>query len=174
MSILLRESGGHRWQRIPPTEKRGRVHTSTVTVAVFEVKPPEQWMIKDSEIEIFTTKDSGPGGQHRNKTESCVVMRHKPTGIEAKAAEKSQHQNRRAAREMLEVRVAEFLSNQMKKKLDATRRDMIGSGMRGDKIRTYREQDNVVIDHRTGRKISLSVVEDGHIDALVRRTAEGT
>lgn len=163
---LLREAGGHRWQRVPPTERRGRVHTSTVTVAAFELKAESEWRLREADIEVFTTKDTGPGGQHRNKTESCVVMRHKPTGIEAKAASKSQHANRRTARETLEARVAAFLAAGRKADEDARRRQMVGSGERGDKIRTYRERDDIVTDHRTGKKARLSDVLSGRLDLL--------
>lgn len=158
---LTQESGGHRWQRVPPTERKGRVHTSTVTVAVLEVRPADQFCLQERDIEVFTTKDSGPGGQHRNKTESCVIMRHKPTGIEAKAASRSQHDNRRAAREVLESRVAAHLAAQVQSGLDAQRRSQVGSGMRGDKIRTYRCQDEVVTDHRSGNKMRLREVMAG-------------
>lgn len=166
LSPLLREAGGHRWQRIPPTERRGRVHTSTVTVAVFECAPEAMWEINERDIEVFTTRDTGPGGQHRNKTESCVVMRHKPTGIEAKAAAKSQHQNRRTARAMLEARVRAFVDTRAAAGLAQNRKLQVGSGMRGDKIRTYREQDDQVSDHRTGRKARLSRVREGKIELL--------
>lgn len=92
---MLQESGGHRWQRIPPTERKDRVHTSTVTVVALLVPEEREWKLSDKDITIFTTKDSGPGGQHRNKTESCVIMRHIPTGIEAKASSKSQYANKK-------------------------------------------------------------------------------
>lgn len=164
---LLGEAGGHRWQRIPPTERKGRVHTSTVTVAAFEIRPEAQWVLRDSEIEVFTTRDTGPGGQHRNKTESCVILRHRPTGIEAKcAAAKSQHANRRTAREMLEARVAAHFAAISKAAGDARRKAMIGSGMRGDKIRTYRQQDDLATDHRSGRKCRLSGVVRGNLPLL--------
>lgn len=166
IDLLLNESGGHRWQRIPPTERRGRVHTSTVTVAVFEVRPETEWTLKESDIEVFTTKDSGPGGQHRNKTESCVVMRHRPTGIEAKASAKSQHQNRKTARAMLEARVRALAESQASALLAHHRKAQVGSGMRADKIRTYREQDDLVIDHRTGAKVRLSKVRAGDLESL--------
>jgi len=166
LSPLLREAGGHRWQRIPPTERRGRVHTSTVTVAVFECAPEAMWEIAERDIEVFTTKDSGPGGQHRNKTESCVVMRHKPTGIEAKASAKSQHQNRRTARAMLEARVRAVVDAKAASSQARNRKSQVGSGMRGDKIRTYREQDDQVTDHRSGRKARLSRVREGMIELL--------
>lgn len=162
----MNESGGHRWQRIPPTERRGRVHTSTVTVAVFEIKEPTSWRLKESDITTFTTKDSGPGGQHRNKTESCVIMRHEPTKIEAKAAEKSQHQNRRTARELLEHRVAAYMADQSKRQSDGDRKQLVGSGMRGDKIRTYREQDGIVTDHRSDKKVRLKDVLRGQLELL--------
>ena len=166
LASLLSEAGGHRWQRVPPTEKRGRVHTSTVTVAVFECGAEAEWRIDDRDIEVFTTKDTGPGGQHRNKTESCGVMRHKPTGIEAKASARSQHQNRKAARAMLEARVRALMDAKATSSLAQNRRLQVGSGMRGDKIRTYREQDDVATDHRTGRKARLSRVRQGKIELL--------
>lgn len=166
IELLLNEAGGHRWQRIPPTERRGRVHTSTVTVAVFEIVPEKQWALKDADIEIFTTRDSGPGGQHRNTTDSCVVMRHRPTGIEAKAAAKSQHQNRKTARSMLEARVRAVMDERMSRDRADDRRRQVGSGMRADKIRTYRQQDDQATDHRTGRKVRLSKIRAGSLEDL--------
>lgn len=158
---LLNEAGGHRWQRVPPTERKGRVQTSTVTVAVFEVMAQSQFTLNERDIEVFTTKDSGPGGQHRNKTESCVVMRHAPTGIEAKSATKSQHDNRKLAREVLESRVRAFYADAQSAKDSEHRRRQVGSGQRGDKIRTYREQDNTVTDHASGCKARLSELRVG-------------
>lgn len=163
---LLMEAGGHRWQRIPPTERRGRVHTSTVTVAVFAVAPEAEWRLREADIDVFTTKDTGPGGQHRNKTESCVVMRHRPTGIEAKAASKSQHANRRAARETLEARVATHFAAVAKANADRHRSAMVGTGQRGDKVRTYRQADDRVTDHRTGLKARLSAIMRGDLSQV--------
>ena len=160
------EAGGHRWQRVPPSERRGRVHTSTVTVAAFLLPAHKSYALRDVDIEIFTTMDGGPGGQHRNKTESCVVMRHLPTGIEAKAASKSQHRNRVTAREMLEARVAAHLQSVDKRDADDRRRVMVGSGMRGDKVRTYRVRDEIVTDHRTGKKARLVDVLNGQLEKL--------
>ena len=160
---LLMEAGGHRWQRIPPTERNGRVHTSTVTVAAFVLRDDVPLRIPDRDIEVRTTRDSGPGGQHRNTTDSCVVMRHKPTGIEAKAANKSQHRNRITARQMLEARVAAFEADKASASTAKARKQMVGSGMRGDKIRTYRTRDDMVNDHRTGRKARLRDVLAGRL-----------
>lgn len=142
------------------------MHTSTVTVAVLEPPAKGAYRLADRDIEVFTTRDSGPGGQHRNTTDSCVVMRHKPTGIEAKAAAKSQHHNRRVARELLETRVAQFYSDKEETARARQRRRQLGSGQRGDKIRTYREKDGRVSDHRSGRKCSLGRVMKGELQRV--------
>ena len=160
---MLQEAGGHRWQRVPPTERRGRVHTSTVTVAVFKLQADMGFHISERDIKIFKTMDSGPGGQSRNKTESCVIMRHLPTGIEAKSAAKSQHRNLVIARQMLEARVSAHAAKIAADKTAAERRQMVGSGMRGDKIRTYRVRDDQVTDHRSGRKLRLQDVLAGQL-----------
>lgn len=143
------------------------MHTSTVTVAVFKVECAVHSILSDRDIEVFTTRDRGAGGQHRNTTDSCVVMRHKPTGIEAKAAAKSQHQNRRVAREMLEARVQALYAAQILDAVVGKRRDMVGTGERADKIRTYREQDDLVSDHRTGRKTRLKNICAGFLESVL-------
>jgi peptide chain release factor 1 len=131
------------------------------------VVPEEsEWKINEKEIMIFTTKDSGPGGQHRNKTESCVIMRHLPTGIEAKASSKSQHQNKRTAREMLETRVKRHYDNLKYDAINKQRAEDRGSGMRGDKVRTYRERDDIVTDHRNDVKQRLKDVRSGKLESL--------
>jgi len=163
---LMNEAGGHRWQRVPPTERRGRVHTSTVTVAVFLVLTERSWTLRENELSVFTTRGSGAGGQHRNKTDSCVVMRHLPTGIEVRVDGRCQHQNRRRARELIEARVAAHLNQAASLSKDAARKAMVGSGMRGDKIRTYREQDDAVTDHRSGKRARLSDVRNGQLNKL--------
>jgi peptide chain release factor 1 len=169
--MLEREGGGHRWQRIPPTEKRGRVQTSTVTVAVLDLsgsgasKRTEN-LIDDRDIEMVFTKDTGPGGQHRNKTESCVVLTHRPTGIKAKSADRCQHANRRQARAVLEERVAEYYATIARRTTDDERRRQVGSGERGDKIRTYSLQHDIVHDHRSDRKASAKKVLAGDLGAL--------
>ena len=117
--------------------------------------------LRDDDILIITTKDSGAGGQHRNKTESCVVMTHIPTGIQAKAAAKCQHANRRAARATLEERVVQHYHIIQKSSYDADKRAQLGSGQRGDKTRTYRCQDDLVIDHSSGSKTRLRDVLKG-------------
>jgi peptide chain release factor 1 len=133
---------------------------------VFPVQEEREWVLSESDIEVFTTKDSGPGGQHRNKTESCVVVRHLPTGIEAKSASKSQHQNRKTARAMLESRVKALVMRAQDEEKAKDRKNKVGSGQRADKIRTYRQQDDLVTDHRSGRKARLSKVAAGNLELL--------
>lgn len=162
------ESGGHRYQRIPPTERRGRIHTSTVTVAVLEGIQQNDWTISDKDIEYRTTRDSGPGGQHRNTTDSCVYAKHIPTGIEVKSATKSQHRNRILARSMLEARIKEADENLNRERVDTIRRNLVGSGMRGDKIRTYRFKDGIVIDHRSEKKYQLKSILEGRLNIIWR------
>lgn len=164
LKFLLNESGGHRWQRISPTERRGRIHTSTVTVVSSELKDTSICKLLESDITTFITKNSGPGGQHRNKTETCVVMRHEPTKIEAKAASKSQSQNRKIARMLLEHRVTTMMMMNETVQRDIKRKELAGSGQRGDKIRTYREQDDIVIDHRSGKKSRLRDFRKGKLE----------
>lgn len=123
-------------------------------------------MLNEKDIQTFTKRSSGPGGQHVNTTDSCVVMRHLPTGIEAKAASKSQHQNRKTAREVLEARVKSFYSVRKTETLDKKRNEDRGSGMRGDKVRTYRDRDDVVTDHRSEVKVRLRDVRAGKLEGL--------
>lgn len=133
---------------------------------MFEERPESEWALPEKDIQTWTTKDTGPGGQHRNKTESCVVMRHVPTGIEAKAAAKSQLQNRKTARQMLEARVAAHYQALSRQHLAQNRKTQVGSGMRGDKVRTYREQDDLATDHRNGAKARLSTVLAGALNKM--------
>lgn len=148
------EAGGHRWQRIPPTEKRGRVHTSTVTVAVMDIVEFSSSFSED-DVEFQRSRGTGPGGQHRNVTESCVVAIHKPTGITVKADMRSQHRSKEIALRVLQERVFELEKQAETSKRSEIRKNQVGSGMRGDKIRTYRSQDNQVTDHRTGKQWQL-------------------
>ena len=164
---MLNEAGGHRWQRIPPTERKGRVHTSTVTVSVLEILTEEKFKLLDKDLRIETTRDTGPGGQHKNTTDSCVVITHIPTGLKAKAASRSQHENRRTARAVLEARVEEHFNSIKYGAINKQRLDQVGSGMRGDKIRTYRERDDIATDHRTEQKVKLSFVLRGELERFM-------
>ena len=155
--LFKRESGGHRWQRIPPTEKRGRVQTSTVTVAVFAVTESATDGFNLKDVEFTTTKGSGPGGQNRNKVETCVIATHKPTGFSVRVCNsRSQHKNKETATDLLRMRVINQFEQVESQKVDVSRKEQVGSGMRGDKIRTYRTKDDTVKDHRTGKTQRLS------------------
>lgn len=166
--VFLHEPGGHRWQRIPPTEKRGRVHTSTVTVAVLQEPEDSALVIPPAELEWRTSRGSGPGGQHRNKTESAVVLTHRPSGLTVRCeSERSQHRNRDTALRLLRARLLQAREEGAARSLNAARRGQVGSGQRGDKVRTVRCQDGVVTDHRLGRKLSLEAYLRGDWTALL-------
>jgi len=151
-ALFAGEAGGHRWQRVPETEKRGRVQTSTITVAVLEEPKHAELTIRPDDVDIETMRGSGAGGQHRNKTDSAVRARHRPTGIEVRCeSERSQHQNRELAMRVLAARVAERARSAAQGERAADRRRQVGSGMRGDKRRTIRTQDDQVTDHVDGR-----------------------
>lgn len=151
------ESGGHRWQRIPPTEKRGRVQTSTVTVAVFDPDAISGKPLTYQDVDIETARGSGPGGQKRNKTESCVIITHKASGLVVRIDnERSQSQNKAMAMKLLAARLYEADREQARLAKETDRKQQVGTGQRGDKVRTYRTQDDQVTDHRTGLKSRLS------------------
>lgn len=156
------EAGGHRWQRIPPTEKRGRVHTSTVTVAVLEPLDNPEKELDLSEVEIRDQRGSGPGGQHRNKTNSCITATHTPTGISVRIDDRSQFHSKRIALSVLAQKLKDIDWKKIANNRDAIRRAQVGSGMRSDKIRTYREKDNQVKDHRTGQTWKLDQWRKGN------------
>ena len=154
--IFSQEAGGHRWQRVPPNEKRGRVQTSTVTVATLLEPTPGTFELFSRDVEWQACRGSGAGGQARNKTSSAVQIRHLPTGLIVRCeAERSQHQNRETAMEILRAKL--WASSQAKKDEELTnaRRRQLGSGQRGDKRRTIRVQDGTVVDHVTGRRWRL-------------------
>lgn len=154
--IFGNEAGGHRWQRVPPTETRGRIQTSTVTVAILNIPETVTISLDTKDLEITTMRGSGPGGQHRNKTESCVTVKHIPSGTIVRCdAERSQHQNKALALKILNAKLADTLNASIEKSANAARKQQIGSGMRGDKIRTYRVKDNICMDHRSGKKYRL-------------------
>lgn len=162
------ESGGHRWQRVPPTEKRGRRHTSTVTVAVFPVPQEIDWTLDPNEIEEEAIHgNKAKGGQHQQKNATVIRAKHVPTGITVTVSGRHQHANRLAARRELEARVAALRASEQQIEEAADRRRQVGSGQRGDKIRTVRMQDGRVTDHRTGKKMSVERYLKGHVDDLV-------
>ena len=160
--VFQNESGGHRWQRISPTEKKGRVHTSTVTVAVLDDAAPQNFDVDPDDLVWKMTRGSGPGGQNRNKRANCVVLTHKPTGITVRVDSKSQSSNKDKALKILTERLQKKAANKGQRARNSNRRAQVGSGMRGDKVRTVRVRDNLVVD-QTGRKIALTRYMQGEL-----------
>jgi peptide chain release factor 1 len=156
------EAGGHRWRRVPPGERRGRVHTSTITVAVLPEPAAAELRLEPGDLSWATCRGSGPGGQNRNKTETAVIVTHRPTGLTVRCeSERSQHQNREIALALLRARLWQAESERRLGARAAQRRAQVGSGMRGDKRRTVRCQDGEVADHVTGQRWSLWAYERG-------------
>jgi peptide chain release factor 1 len=167
------ESGVHRVQRVPATEGSGRIHTSAATVAVLPEAEEVDVAIKPEEIRIDTMRAGGAGGQHVNKTESAVRITHLPTGITVVSAEKSQHQNRRLAMQVLRSRIYELERTRSAEERAAQRKDQVGSGDRSQRIRTYNFPQGRVTDHRINLTLhKLDQLLEGQgldelIDALV-------
>lgn len=150
--VFRHEPGGHRFQRVPPTEKRGRVHTSTITVAVLPEPTQAQVRIEEKDLEVTVTRGSGAGGQKRNKTENVPIMRHLPTGIVVRCeSERSLARNKEIALALLRAKIWERMQSESDSKRAAERRKQLGSGQRGDKRRTVAVQRDSVVDHLTGR-----------------------
>jgi len=157
------EAGGHRWQRVPPSEKRGRVHTSTITVAVLPEPSEVDVRIAPGDLEWSTCCGTGPGGQKRNKTESTVLLTHRPSGLQVRCeTSRSQQHNRVAALALLRARLWAREHERLSAARAQERRDQLGSGMRGDKRRTIRCQDGTVVDHVTGRRWELKAYLRGN------------
>lgn len=166
-TAFAHEPGGHRFQRVPPTEKRGRVHTSTVTVAVLEEPTEHEVQIDPSELEESFTRGSGKGGQHRNKTDTCVILKHIPTGLSVRIdGGRSQHINRQTALSVLRARLQQNEGERLTHKRNRNRKAQVGCGARGDKRRTIALQRDMVTDHQTGKTMSAKHYLRGKIRDL--------
>lgn len=172
-SKLKFESGVHRVQRVPETESQGRVHTSTATVAVLPEVEDVEVHIDEKDLKIDTLRSSGAGGQHVNKTESCIRMTHLPTGIVVLCQdERSQTKNREKAMKVLKSRLYDFYQSQYDKEYSENRRSQVGTGDRSERIRTYNFPQGRVTDHRIG--LTLHSIENfmlGDIDEMVEALA---
>jgi peptide chain release factor 1 len=164
------ESGGHRVQRVPATESQGRIHTSACTVAVLpEPDAAEEVQINPAELRIDTFRASGAGGQHVNKTDSAIRITHLPTGIVAECQDdRSQHRNKAKAMAVLTARLRNKERSERQAKEAATRKSLIGSGDRSDRIRTYNFPQGRVTDHRINLTLyRLAAVLDGDLDEVI-------
>ncbi len=170
-SRLKFESGGHRVQRVPATETQGRIHTSACTVAVMpEADEIGEVVINPAEIRIDTFRSSGAGGQHVNKTDSAVRITHAPTGIVVECQDdRSQHKNKAQALSILAARIKDKQLRERQVKEAATRKSLIGSGDRSERIRTYNFPQGRVTDHRINLTLyKIDQIMDGDLDELVR------
>ncbi|WP_334133774.1 peptide chain release factor 1 [Tepidimonas sp.] len=164
------ESGGHRVQRVPATESQGRIHTSACTVAVLpEPDEAQAVQLNPAELRIDTFRASGAGGQHVNRTDSAVRITHLPTGLVAECQDdRSQHRNKAKALQVLLARLQERERREREAREAATRRDLIGSGDRSDRIRTYNFPQGRVTDHRLNLTLyRLPAVLEGDLDELI-------
>ncbi|EAS42576.1 peptide chain release factor 1 [Photobacterium profundum] len=169
--ILKFESGGHRVQRVPATESQGRVHTSACTVAVMpEIPEAEIPEINTGDLKIDTFRSSGAGGQHVNTTDSAIRITHLPTGIVVECQdERSQHKNKAKAMSVLAARIIKAEEEKRHAEEASTRRNLLGSGDRSDRIRTYNYPQGRVSDHRiTLTLYRLNEVMEGDLDSLIQ------
>lgn len=163
------ESGAHRVQRVPKTESQGRVHTSAATVAIMPIFEMEDIDINKADLKTDTFRASGAGGQHVNKTESGVRFTHIPTGVVAESTDgRSQIKNREIAMGRLYQKIREAQQTEFDNKVSSTRKSLVGSGDRSDKIRTYNYPQNRVTDHRINLTLySLDKIIEGNIQEII-------
>ena len=168
-SRLKYESGVHRVQRVPETESQGRIHTSTVTVAVLPEADDVELEINPTELKIDVFRASGAGGQHINKTESAVRITHLPTGLVVECQdERSQHKNKDKAMKILRSRLYDMLEQERNDKIASDRRSQVGTGSRSERIRTYNFPEGRLTDHRIGLTIyRLEYLLNGNIDEVI-------
>lgn len=171
---LIREAGVHRVQRIPKTEKSGRVHTSTATVAVLPKAQEADIRINPADLEISFFRSGGPGGQNVNKVETAVRILHKPSGLAVSSQqERSQQRNREKAMEVLKAKLWQAEQNKKFGEITEERRKQIGSADRSEKIRTYNFPQDRITDHRIKRSFgNLESVMAGDLDKIISAIQE--
>jgi peptide chain release factor 1 len=173
-SKLKFESGGHRVQRVPETESQGRIHTSACTVAVLpEADAVDDVVLNPAELRIDTFRASGAGGQHVNKTESAIRVTHLPSGIVVECQDsRSQHKNREKALSVLKAKIRDKQEREQQAKTASTRKSLIGSGDRSERIRTYNFPQGRVTDHRINLTLyKIDRIMDGELEELISALA---
>jgi peptide chain release factor 1 len=169
-SRLKFESGAHRVQRVPETEAQGRIHTSACTVAVMpEADPLEEVEISPADVRIDTFRASGAGGQHINKTDSAVRITHLPTGVVVECQDgRSQHQNKARAMSVLIARIRDAQEREQHTRIASTRKSLVGSGDRSERIRTYNFPQGRVTDHRINLTLyRIDAIMEGELDDVI-------
>ncbi|QQG46479.1 MAG: PCRF domain-containing protein [Candidatus Niyogibacteria bacterium] len=167
---LKQEAGVHRVQRIPATEKSGRIHTSTASVAILPIYPAQSFEIKPQDIEVEFTRSGGPGGQNVNKVETAVRITHKPSGIAVLSQDqRSQQSNREKAMNILRAKLIEMETEKKSGLITEQRREQIGTQDRSEKIRTYNFPQDRITDHRIGKKWhNIERILAGDLDPVVK------
>lgn len=168
-SRLKYESGVHRVQRVPETETQGRIHTSTVTVAVLPEAEEVEVEINPADLQIDTYRSGGAGGQHVNKTESAIRITHLPTGLVVECQdERSQHKNKDKAMKVLRSRLYEMMQQQQTDAIASDRKAQVGTGDRSERIRTYNYPQGRVTDHRIGLTLyKIEQILNGDLDEII-------
>lgn len=171
---LMFETGVHRVQRVPSTEKQGRIHTSTASVAILPVRKKTTIEIKDEDIEMTFARSGGKGGQNVNKVETAVHLTHLPSGIQIRCTEaRTQRKNRERAMEILHAKLEEKKREEEEKKRAQKRQNQIGSGGRSEKIRTYNFPQDRVTDHRISESWhNIEAILSGEIDEILDTLAQ--
>ena len=166
MAAFAPEAGGHRIQQVSPTEKKGRVHSSTITVAVLQEPAAAELKIDPRDLKYETYRASGPGGQHRNTSDTAVRVTHLPTRIQACSAHKSQARNKTLALATLRARLLKVQVAAQHSSSNLNRKKQVGTGMRSDKIRTIAYQRGRVENHINGKRMKIRDYERGMIDKI--------